>query len=616
MITPIALDNLLAYVFQSSVLIAAAVAALWIFRIDAPSVRYLALRITLVASLVLPLLQPRVLVPFDASELPVQTVNAPPPAAAGGAPALPFTFAATATSKRPSTALVAIVLAAGLVGRLLWLAVGLWRLHSLRRVGETSGGEEYADLQETIGTRAELRYVAALGQPLTFGVRVPLILLPVSIRELPEHIRRAVVAHELWHVRRRDWMFTISEEALRAAFWFHPAVWMLLSRIQICREETVDELAVLTTGSRRAYLDALLAFVDARPLFATTAFARRRHLVHRMLMVSKESAMSSQRLVASCAAVLLAVGAAALTGAAAFPLSAQQNPPRDPPPPPPPAPTSSHQMVFVSQGEAELRAAIEKDPKNANLYGALARHYLQTGDFERAVATLESLALVDPSSAQHHQTLAVLYWEKAFRDTTLSREQKTTYLLAGIAATDRALELNPDYPEAMTYKNILLRTLATYTTDSAEQGRMMQEADLLRARAMELMKQRGTAAGVALRQADAMPPPPPPPPPPFGMVDGMAPLRVGGSIPVPAKIKDADAVYPPIARAAGVTGAVIIEAVIDTDGRVRDARVLRSIPLLDEAALNAVKEWQYTPTILQGVARPVIMTLTVNFSLQ
>jgi protein TonB len=61
---------------------------------------------------------------------------------------------------------------------------------------------------------------------------------------------------------------------------------------------------------------------------------------------------------------------------------------------------------------------------------------------------------------------------------------------------------------------------------------------------------------------------------------------------------------------------VIIEAVIDTDGRVRDARVLRSIPLLDHAALDAVKEWQYLPTTLEGVARPVIMTLTVNFSLQ
>jgi TonB family protein len=391
-------------------------------------------------------------------------------------------------------------------------------------------------------------------------------------------------------------------------------MWILLSKIQIAREETVDELAVLTTGSRRAYLDALLAFVDARPLFVTTAFARRRHLIHRMLMISKESAMSSQRLVACCAAMLLAVGAAAFAGVTSFPLSAQQNPPRDPPPPPPP-PASGERMVFVVKTEAELQAAIDKDPKNAGLYHALARHYARVGDFDRAVATLESLALADPSSPQHHHTLAVFYWEKAYRDATLPREQKTTYLLAGIAAADRAIAMDPDYAEALTYKNILLRTLATYTTEPGEQLRIMKEADLLRARAIELMKQRPTAAGAALRDA-SMPPPPPPPPPPFGMVDGMAPLRVGGNIPPPAKIKDVRPVYPPIAQANGVSGVVIIEAVIDTDGRVRDARVLRSIPLLDHAALDAVKEWQYLPTTLEGVARPVIMTLTVNFSLQ
>jgi TonB family protein len=273
-------------------------------------------------------------------------------------------------------------------------------------------------------------------------------------------------------------------------------------------------------------------------------------------------------------------------------------------------------MVFVAKGEADLRAAIEKDPKNAGLYHALARHYLQAGNFDGAVATLESLALADPSSPQHHHTLAVFYWEKAYRDTTLPREQKTTYLLSGIAAEDRALAMDPDYAEALTYKNILLRTLATYTTGVAEQRRMMQEAERLRARAIELMKQRGTEGGAASGHAGSMPPPPPPPPPPFGMVDGMAPLRVGGNIPPPTKIKDANPVYPPIAQTAGVSGAVIIEAVIDTDGRVRDARVLRSIPLLDEAALDAVRQWQYTPTILEGMARPVIMTLTVNFSLQ
>jgi protein TonB len=91
---------------------------------------------------------------------------------------------------------------------------------------------------------------------------------------------------------------------------------------------------------------------------------------------------------------------------------------------------------------------------------------------------------------------------------------------------------------------------------------------------------------------------------------------VGGNIRTPNKIKDVRPIYPSIAQSARVQGVVIIEAVIGPDGRVQDAKVLRSIPLLDAAALDAVKQWTYTPTTLNGVPVPVIMTVTVNFTLQ
>ena len=75
-------------------------------------------------------------------------------------------------------------------------------------------------------------------------------------------------------------------------------------------------------------------------------------------------------------------------------------------------------------------------------------------------------------------------------------------------------------------------------------------------------------------------------------------------------------VYPSIAQSARVQGVVIIEATIGPNGSVTDAKVLRSIPLLDAAALDAVRQWQFTPTTLNGQAVPVIMTVTVNFTLQ
>ena len=103
--------------------------------------------------------------------------------------------------------------------------------------------------------------------------------------------------------------------------------------------------------------------------------------------------------------------------------------------------------------------------------------------------------------------------------------------------------------------------------------------------------------------------PAPPPPPP-------APVRVGGLIKQPTKIKDVPPIYPPIAQSARVSGVVIIEATIGVDGSVMDARVIRAVALLDQAALDAVRQWKFSPTTLNGVPVAVIMTVTVNFTLR
>jgi protein TonB len=108
---------------------------------------------------------------------------------------------------------------------------------------------------------------------------------------------------------------------------------------------------------------------------------------------------------------------------------------------------------------------------------------------------------------------------------------------------------------------------------------------------------------------DATPPPPAPPPqPPL--------IRPGGSIRPPQKIVDVAPIYPQIARAAHVEGVVILEAVIAEDGSVREVRVLRSNPLLDAAAMEAVHQWRFTPTLLNGEPVPVVMTVTVGFRLR
>ena len=93
-------------------------------------------------------------------------------------------------------------------------------------------------------------------------------------------------------------------------------------------------------------------------------------------------------------------------------------------------------------------------------------------------------------------------------------------------------------------------------------------------------------------------------------------MRVGGTIKAPTKLRNVNPVYPQDALDAKVQGVVIMEARIERDGTVSRARVLKSIPMLDDAAVEAVRQWEFTPTLMNGAPVPIMMTVTVNFTLQ
>jgi periplasmic protein TonB len=94
------------------------------------------------------------------------------------------------------------------------------------------------------------------------------------------------------------------------------------------------------------------------------------------------------------------------------------------------------------------------------------------------------------------------------------------------------------------------------------------------------------------------------------------PVRPGGLILPPRKIHDVAPTYPAIARASHTEGIVILEALIGEDGVVQEVHVLRSVRLLDAAAIEAVRQWRFTPTLLNGQPVPIVMTVTVSFSLR
>jgi periplasmic protein TonB len=95
----------------------------------------------------------------------------------------------------------------------------------------------------------------------------------------------------------------------------------------------------------------------------------------------------------------------------------------------------------------------------------------------------------------------------------------------------------------------------------------------------------------------------------------VAPVRVGGSVREPRRLSAVPPVYPSLAQMARLQGTVVIEATVNERGRVVNANVLQGLPMLNDAALEAVKKWTYTPTLVNGVPTPIIMTVTVHFRL-
>jgi protein TonB len=117
----------------------------------------------------------------------------------------------------------------------------------------------------------------------------------------------------------------------------------------------------------------------------------------------------------------------------------------------------------------------------------------------------------------------------------------------------------------------------------------------------------GVPGGVVGGVIGGLPEAPPAPP--------LQPVRVGGRVQEPRKLKAVPPIYPDAAVASRIEGVVVLECLISPQGRVAEVKVLRGVPLLEEAAVDAVRQWVYTPTLMDGVPVPVLMTVTVRFDL-
>jgi len=316
------LDNLLAYSVQIAALAAVGTVLPVVLKLRHPGVLLHYWQALFLACLLLPIVQPWRSVPVETDSLNgIGTVQ------------IRTTLAAAAegpvTLSLPSLLVAALVL--GGLARLTWLAVGFCRLtlyvkraHRLHPLPES-----VVEMYQLVGVSPPLYFSSEIGSPVALGFWKPLILVPDSFREMPREFQKAISCHELWHVRRNDWLFGLLEEVAMVIFWFHPAMWWVSNRIQLSREQVIDRLVLKTTGERKSYLDALLqiALARGRPeLTFAPLFLTKHHLTQRVSLILTEVAMSRTRIatVVAVSCTLLALTGRLATRA--FPLESPPSP--------------------------------------------------------------------------------------------------------------------------------------------------------------------------------------------------------------------------------------------------------------------------------------------------
>jgi TonB family protein len=316
-------------------------------------------RLLLLACLLLPIAQPRIVTP------PPANAGARPIVAQSHRPEPAIGAVAVGEQQRrlrwPTGTFVLFCLGAGVAGRGLWLVLGTFSLRRLRRTARRldPAPPSVRAAFAKVGTTADVYVSNRVSSPVTFGFRRPIVMVPPAVLALDADLQEAIACHELLHVRRRDWLHVIAEEIVRTVFWFHPAIWWLIARIQLTREHVVDEAVIRLTGSRERYVGAMLAVaLSASPIVRVPAplFLRRRLLKRRVAHILQETTMTTRRMIASVTFSAVALALATVVAVRAFPLEARQAPPHAP---------SGAPIEIVQGGEYLLHGSLAEYPRRA-----------------------------------------------------------------------------------------------------------------------------------------------------------------------------------------------------------------------------------------------------------
>lgn len=532
------------YSAQLFAIVGVATLALWLLRLTPPAARLLYWRAVGAIGLALPLLPFQIAVP---REISVEFGHA-------------TLVGAVAEHVVPNIVNAGVVVAwvwgAGVMVCLARLAAGAERLRSVRRRSTPAAlGAEIDALRTDLAPKAQFRWSSDVRQPATFGLRRPVILLPHSFAQLNAAARHAVACHELLHVARHDWIWIVVEEHVRAIGWFHPAVWWVVERMQLAREQLIDSLVVTRTAGKKAYMHALLTFADeGRHAALSIAFIRRRHLKSRFRALVKERHMSNRRLTWTAALLVMVMGGTAAGVARALPLDLAA-------------------LVQQSTGSARLEIRLAETAPGAGLVPASGAAGTQIYLHPAVLATdgdVASASVIEGPGGS--SSVAV-----TFNPTAAARLAKAT---AEHIGRPMAIILNGTVRSVLTVRGAIGDSAVISGPFTAEAASQLASS---------------------LSRAE--------------------PLQGGGSpgVTLPSPLVETKPVYNDAAMRAGIEGTVLLETIVLADGSVGDVKVVRSLDTaygLDQAAIDAMKLWRFTPATKDGSPVRVAVNVEMTFTLK
>jgi TonB family protein len=466
--------------------------------------------------------------------------------------------------------LFGIVWGMGFIFLLLRFIAGIASIHILKKNMKELDDPRLCRLMEDLGRtfprrlRTKVYASSQVHHPMAVGIIKPFVLIPEHLlNKLQDSELRGILLHELSHIHHRDQLTGVLQRFVTALNWWNPFAFVLSAAHSKAREEISDNHVLLQNNSKE-YAECLINLAEKTNLFKRIPVSAGLASPHIPLKERVKHILSKERIMdtnlkKSTIGVMVLAAFLVLIGIAGSRLTF----------------ATSENEPAMEKADTEFSAVQEKDQKKAQEKEKSEKQDVKPPELIKKVDP------VYPAEARKAGIEGAVTLEAA---TDKFGRVESVKVLKSVPELDQAAI---DAVKQWVYEpmvidgkphGVVFTVTCRFSLDDKNSGKSFE----------------GGVVGT----------------------DEVPPVRAIGDIKPPKLIKKVDPVYPPEAKEAGIEGIVIVEATTDIYGRVVDTTVLRSIPELDQAAIDAVKQWVYEPEIIDGIPRGLIFTVTCTFKLK